>query len=66
MSTTLIIIYCNKDKPFTAGVEVDTGRMYNRCAPIVAYMRTWSSSRIRKYCKSRGWGTVTIRMRERI
>lgn len=40
---------------FVAGIEPG-----GRCAPILAYMRTWSLSRIRMYCARRGWTVEAV------
>jgi len=38
---------------FVAGIIV--GEQYNKCAPIVHYMRDWSIQKIKNYCSKKGW-----------
>lgn len=55
---------------FTAGIEIfgqdtivgfHTEIQHNNiCAPILEYMRFWAPSRIREYCKKKGWGYFPI------
>lgn len=50
---------------FVAGIEIDgaTGRYdcddklvsIHRCAPIVKYMKGWSTARIMRYCRVKRW-----------
>jgi hypothetical protein len=38
---------------FTAGIVI--GEKYNKCAPIVHYMKNWSIQKIKNYCSKKGW-----------
>lgn len=44
---------------FVAGIELwsgyDKDDPVNKPAPILKYMKTWTVSRIMRYCRKKGW-----------
>lgn len=42
-------------KYFVAGLETNAFGVAIRCAPIIKYMKGWSSHRVAMYCNKKGW-----------
>ena len=40
---------------FCAGLELKKRPEFNRCAPIIHYMKTWDWKRIKDYAGNIGW-----------
>jgi hypothetical protein len=38
---------------FSAGLVI--GEKYNKCAPILHYMKDWDIQKIKNYCSKKGW-----------
>jgi len=38
---------------FVAGITI--GDTYNKCAPILHYMKDWDIQKIKNYCSKKGW-----------
>jgi hypothetical protein len=41
---------------FVAGYDTETGNI----APIISYMKGWDVTRVRQYCKRKGWQVEEI------
>ena len=41
-------------REFTAGFVTSMG-IVTRAAPIIKYMRGWTTERVREYCQTKGW-----------
>jgi len=59
---------------FVAGIEIfkisdgvlglENDEYYNKCAPILKYMKEWSPYEIKQYCIKKGWGYYPIIKKE--
>lgn len=45
---------------FVAGIIVKNDRV-TLSAPILKYMRGWTSDRVRQYCKEKGWRASIVK-----
>lgn len=45
---------------FCAGLELKKRPSFNKCAPIINYMKTWDWKRIKDYTATKGWSLVKV------